>query len=301
MDPAARDKVLRAYALSTAAGMTPMRALAAAWLAHLDYARLDIEATTRHVGLALAHSSREQNCARSRAGLVVAQALHLAGRYDLAAPWYARVRGRAIEEGDDATTGAVLHNMAWLHMYTVRQASFTGRVGSPESAHALTSAESTKNFDELFGVSSSAGLEPMLRAQVLSLRGNAAEALALYERHLPQACFRGALRLRGNLLADQAWCRAVLGDHSRAREDAVAASSSLDAETQVDDRAAAHSRLAQVFMALGDVDDMERHRQFAANAWRSFSELQIRIIELLGEISDGLIRVGGFKPEAQQC
>ena len=34
MDPAARDKVLRAHALSTAAGLTRMRALSAAWLDH---------------------------------------------------------------------------------------------------------------------------------------------------------------------------------------------------------------------------------------------------------------------------
>ena len=51
MDPGARDKILRAHALSSAAGLLPMRALAAAWLAHFDYARLDVEATAVHVRL----------------------------------------------------------------------------------------------------------------------------------------------------------------------------------------------------------------------------------------------------------
>jgi len=286
MDPSARDKVLRSHALSTAAGLTPMRALSAAWLAHLDYARLDIEATSRHVSWSLALSSREQNSTRSRAGLVVAQALHLAGRYDLASPWYARSRRHATEEGDNATTGAILHNMAWLHMSSARQASFTRRVGSPESVHALTSAESTKNFDELFGVSSLVSLEPILRAQLLSLRGSAADALSLYKKFLPEASFRGALRLRGNLLSDQAWCRVQLGDRTQALEDAILASSSLDDETQVDDLAAAHTRLGQVFGALGDDDEGERHMRLAANAWQQFANLQARIIEMFDEISD---------------
>jgi tetratricopeptide (TPR) repeat protein len=289
MDPAARDKVLRSHALSTAAGLTPMRALSAAWLAHLDYARLDVEAMTRHVRQALELANQEQHSIQSRSGLVIAQALHLAGRYDLALPWYNRARRHAIQDGDDATVGAVLHNMAWLHMSTVRQATFVGRVGSSESEHVLTSAESTKNFDELFGVSSLADLEPILRAQVLSLKGRADDALRLYERHLMRAGFRGALRLRANLLADQAWCRAQGGDIARAMDDALEAASSLHAETQVDDLAAAHSRLAQTFLALGQSAIAEMHRDYAAIAWLSFSDLQVRVVELLGQIPDSVL------------
>lgn len=287
MDPAARDKVLRAHALSTAAGLTPMRALSAAWLAHLDYSRLDVEAMRRHLVQAFEFSHLEQDSVRSRADLVVAQSLHLAGRYNLALPWYMRARMHASREGDDATVSAVLHNTAWLHMSTLRQASFSGRTGLTECAHTLTSAESTRNFDELFGVSSLAALEPILRAQVHSLMGSAAEAFGIYATYLPRAGFRGALRLRGNLLADQAWCRIVLGDNTGALEDALAASSSLSDDTQVDDLAAAHSRLAQVFNQLGHVQVAVRHMNSAAIAWRSFSDLQDRILELLVQFSDG--------------
>lgn len=284
MDPSARDKILRAHALSSAAGLTPMRALSAAWLAHLDYAQLNMESTNVHVRLSLALSSPEQDSVRSRAGLVVAQCLHLAGRYDLAKPWYARVRSHARNEGDDATLGAVLHNMAWLHMSSARQTLFADSVGLTTGANIMISAESTKNFDELFGVSTLVGLEPILRAQVLSLQGQWAEALELYDRHFSCTMSGGFSRLRANTLADQAWCRLQSGDRIRAAEDAASAVQSLNGTTQIDDRAATHSRLGQIFEALQNVEETALHRTLAMNSWRSFLELQDKTVHLFGNV-----------------
>jgi hypothetical protein len=67
--------------------------------------------------------------------------------------------------------------MAWLNMSIVRKATLAGPIGTTEGVHALMGAQSTKNFDELFGISSESGLEPILRAQVVSLQGNSADAL----------------------------------------------------------------------------------------------------------------------------
>ena len=53
MGPLARDKMKRAYAMSAAAGMKPLQALSAAWLAHLDYLRMDAPAMARHAAEAL--------------------------------------------------------------------------------------------------------------------------------------------------------------------------------------------------------------------------------------------------------
>src|SRR5882757_1112167 len=50
---AARDKIQRAHALSTSAGLTSIQSLCAAWLAHLAYLRMDTAAIARHAGEAL--------------------------------------------------------------------------------------------------------------------------------------------------------------------------------------------------------------------------------------------------------
>ena len=286
MDPAARDKVLRAHALSTAAGLTSMRALSAAWLANMDYCRLDVLAMSEHVRESFRLSISTQDESRSRACMVVAQALHLSGKYTQSVTWYQRVRLHANRIGDDATLGAVLHNMAWLHMATMRQEKFTGAVNSTATSFALVSAESTKNFDEIFGVRTLPSLVPILRAQVLSLRGQVEEALFLYEAHLTDSYYRGATRFRANLLADQAWCQISMGDHAGALKNAAAAVSSLCIEVQVDDLAAAHTRLSQVFWALGNANDAEYHSFLAAKAWDNFSHVQRQIEVNLDGLSE---------------
>jgi hypothetical protein len=289
MDPAARDKVLRAHALSTAAGLTSMRALSAAWLAHMDYCRLDVLAMSEHVRESFRLSILTHDETRSRACMVVAQALHLSGKYTQSVAWYQRVRLHANRNGDDATMGAMLHNMAWLHMATMRQEKFTGIVDSAVASFVLLSAESTKNFDEIFGLRTLPSLVPILRAQVLSLMGQTAEALLLYEAHLHDSHYLGATRFRATLLADQAWCRISVGDDSGALQDAIAAASSLCLEVQIDDLAAAHTRLSQVFSALGNVTDAEHHGFLASKAWNTFYNLQIQISVNLDGLSENYL------------
>ena len=284
MDPGSRDKILRAHALSSAAGLLPMRALTAAWLAHFDYARLDLESAQFHVRLSLAGTNQNDDSVRSRASLVVAQALHLAGRFDMAKPWYVGSRLHANKEGDSATVGAILHNMAWLHMSNFRQRYFASDLAPKQDLNIMVSAESTKNFDQLFRINTLTSLEPILRAQVLSLRGQWADALELYNVHFSGSTIRGASRFLGILLSDQALCRLKIGDKSHASEDALAASQLLNDHAQIDDRAFAHSRLAQVYDALGNFSEVRRHRELATNFWRSFERLQAKIIENYGDI-----------------
>ena len=151
MGSLARDKFRRAFAMSAAAGLRPLHALSAAWLANMDYHQEDIVSMVRHVAQSLQLADGAHHSARSRANLVVAHAYHLAGRLDLALPWYACARRHASAEGDDATIGALMHNMTWLRAANARQAMFTG-VGNAYSRageHALIGAESTWNFEQL--------------------------------------------------------------------------------------------------------------------------------------------------------
>ena len=136
------DKMRRAYALSGAARDTPLRALTAAWLAHMEYVAHDFELMARHLAESLQLADAEFHTARSRACLVGAQGYHLGGRYDLAQPWYEKARLHANADGDEAMLSAVMHNMAWLHAVQARQTQLQGNGPTLSVNQILLGAES---------------------------------------------------------------------------------------------------------------------------------------------------------------
>ena len=127
-------------------------------------------------------------------------------------------RDHATAEGDDVTISALMHNMAWLRMMTLRQAVLTGKGTPTGGEHALMGAESTGHFDKMMGDFSWDALKPILRAQILSLQGQFTEALELYDQHLTAAESEGTTRLQANLLADKAWCLANVNQSPAALE-----------------------------------------------------------------------------------
>ncbi len=280
------DKLKRALALSSAAGLNPLQALSAAWLAQFDYVRTDMDSMASNVRKSLHIAEPDHHSARSRASLVVAQALHLAGRADLAQAWYRVARDHAVSDGDDATTSALMHNMGWLRMMALRQVVLTGKGPMLGGEHALMSAESTRDFDLLIGDKSWDALKPILRAQILSLNGQFAEALILYERFLVGTESEGTARLQANLLADKAWCLAEAGHSEAALKCARSAIACIAPDIHMDDRAAAHSRLAQVFAALGKYEDERLQSRLASETWRNHELLQRRIVQLLGSLTE---------------
>jgi tetratricopeptide (TPR) repeat protein len=281
MGSQARDKIHRAYAFSAATGLTQLNAQCAAWLAHMDYLLVDMAGMTRHLREAFKLADQENHSARSRAHMVVALAYHLAGRLDLARPSYSKAHFHASQEGDETTISALMHNMAWLRSANQRQEIMCGKPISANGEHALASVESTLQFDILFKTTSLDALAPVLRAQVLSMKENYEAALAAYEEYLSLALQQGMNRLHADLLADQAWCRVNVGQTTDAMNDALAAEGLIDPDGQFDDRATAHSRLAQVFSALGDSSKSSMHRDLADKAWHGHTLLQSKTIELL--------------------
>lgn len=281
-----RDKVMRAFALSTAAGILPLQSLTAAWLAQMDFTGLDVEPMARHVKQALKLAAPKNHSARGRASLVLGQALHFALRFDLALPWYRQAHAHATEQGDDAAISAFMHNMACMRLDNLRQAKLTGLQVKGDVDVSLSGAESTSRFDQLIGVSSFKALNPLLIARVHSLQNRPAEALILYEEHLTIDVDRGFSRMRSDLLSDMAWCRFQLNEREAAISAAFEAEASLDSETQIDDRAATHTRLGWLFAAIGHDEAAKHHQLLATEAWSAFVQLQGKIVELLGTFAE---------------
>ena len=286
MNPAARDRILRASALSVAANLVQLQALSAAWLAQMDYLRGDPSSMVRRVSESLRLAEDNDHSTHARAALVVAQAYHLAGRIDLALPWYSRVRIHASADGDEATLSALMHNMAWLRGQRLRMTGWMQAEAGRDEGHALLGAESVANFDAMIGSKSLSALVPVLRAQICVAQGQFEEALALYEANLEAAIREGMGRLQADLIADQAWCRLNLNQVERSRADAVVAEAHIDPRGYLDDRAMAHGRLAQVFSMLGEFDRAAFHKDSALAAFAGHEAHQLEILQLLQECTE---------------
>lgn len=284
LSSAARDRFQRAHALSGAAQLTRIQALSAAWLAHMDYAALDVESTAQHLRQALLLAEPSQLSTIARACLVVGVAYHFAERLDLAQVWYTRARACASIEGDEATLSALVCNIAWHHGNHAIQSAIFGGDPASHARHALIGADSTDNIGEWIGITSLNALVPMLRAVVLSVQGEYQQSLALYEAHWADAKRQGLGRMAANFLADMAWCRWSTGDRPRALQDAALAATTIDPSMHADDRAVAHGRLAQVYRAAGDVGAALQHEGQARDCWRMHQQLQARIVSLLADL-----------------
>lgn len=282
----ARDKLLRAHALSAAAGLTSLRALCAAWMAHIDFCIHRFRPMADSVREALALSASTDTAVKARANLVAAEALHLANRYDLAAPHYHRARVAATADGDDATISALMHNMTTIQVTTWRQVVLSGRGALPATQFALASADSTMNYDTQIGASSLNALVPLIRAQVFSLTGRHRDAVTTYLEVLDTAARQGLQRQFAAVFADRAWCYAELGEIENALSDAHAAEAAFSDQTQVDDKAAAHSRLAQTYSRLGMAIEASAEREKAELAWTSFEAMQVELVRLLVDLPE---------------
>lgn len=283
--PSARDRLRRAHALAVSARSRALIARCAAWLAYIAYVYGDLPGLARHLAEALQESSADQHAARARAHLVAAQAHHWCGRLDLAQPFYERSRRHALAEGDDGTLSALMANRvltlgAQLHLAAI----FGPEAPSAQSlGEALTGTESARAMSDLIGRRSLRSITPLVRAQLLSVSGRHADALALYEAHLPQSAADGYDYLAPVCLAETAWCRLQLGQREAASEAVRLAEQSFVDDCEDEDRARAHGRLAQVNDALGLVDDAERHRLQAHASLAELRQKQSRLLQLLGD------------------
>ncbi|RZJ06934.1 MAG: hypothetical protein EOP39_17730 [Rubrivivax sp.] len=270
----ARDRVRRAQVMAQAAGLTSLQALADAWLAQMDFVGRDIDGLITHAQASLALLTPDDHAASFRVATALASAWSLAEGDSAASPWYAWARQQAIAEGDDSGLAALLYNQSQMRALRIRHAALAAEPG--EAPAALLSLESLGRYDDAVGGSARADLTPLLRAQLLAVQGDHAEAAALLEAQLPAAMAAGLARLGCSLLADLAWCWANTGEHLRARALADQAALEVLAEDQaccdIDDRASLHARLAQVYAKLGETGLSAAQADAATSAWARDAE-----------------------------
>jgi hypothetical protein len=274
---AARERMARAEVMAAAVGARGLQALAQGWLAHLAFIERDPEALVQQARSALTLAEQAGDAAAHyRAATALALAWSFVGDTAAGAAWFAVARKQALTDGDDAGISALLYNQTQMRALNLRHAALRGQPG--EAPAVLLGLDSVGHYDLAVGGSARADLTPILRAQLLTVHGDYAEAAALLQTHLPAAMAAGLSRLGGSLLADLAWCwvktAKTSGDFSRAKALADQAAAEVLAETgpncDIDDRAALHARLAQVYTALADPAAAGRESAEAEQAWAEY-------------------------------
>ncbi|MBS0594898.1 MAG: hypothetical protein JSR84_15665 [Proteobacteria bacterium] len=267
--PQALDRLKRAQALARAIGHVELQALSAAWLAHLEFNASRMEPMIEHAAEALRLAAPEHHAALARASLVVADAYHYAGRFDLAKGWYAAVRQHALADGDDAMISAMLHNVATFRANNVRMSELFGTVDPTQAAHAMLEAHSAANYDIGIGTASLSWFVPLIRAQLLTTEGRFSEAQEIFAANIEQARQEGLARLLPCFYSDHAWCCLRLGNPDGARTSLESALSTISLDCDSDDLATTYARAAAITAALGDG---ALSADFAASAARHLRE-----------------------------
>jgi hypothetical protein len=258
----AHDRFNRAYALSRAAGLTALQALSAAWLAHSEDVRGQREHMAALCAEALQLAAPDHHAARWRAALTLAGSYHLAGRMERAAGWYTAARTHAMADGDEVAVSALMYTQAALRVVEARFGE--AFQGSQASLPAALGTEAVDRFDAVIGVQSMTWMVPMLRAQLLVLQGEWAQALALMDEHLPRSEAGWQARMQAPVRADRAWCLWHLGRRDEALQDIAHARHALSHQPcDLDDRALAQARMAQVLQADGQREGAQRLRAAA--------------------------------------
>jgi tetratricopeptide (TPR) repeat protein len=286
--PKALDRLRRAHALSHAMNHPVLVPLCAAWLAHIEFNSNRMAPMLQYAVEALRLAKPEHHAALARVSLVIADAFHYAGRFDLAKPWYAAVRQHALAEGDDAMISAMLHNVAAFRASKTRLTDCFGAADMEEAALALMEAESTGNFDVGIGTASLSWFVPLLRAQLFTVEGRFEEAIDLFSRNLSSAEKQGVARLLVSFFADSAWCKFKLGHSVAAMEDAYSCIRVSNEDCDPDDLAASLARVATIMESCGVVEEAAVLRERSVKSLEAHTRAQAALLEsLLNTLPNG--------------
>jgi tetratricopeptide (TPR) repeat protein len=285
--PKALDRLRRAHALSRAINHPLLVPLCAAWLAHIEFNANRMEPMLQYAVEALRLAQPEHHAALARVSLVIADAFHYAGRFDLAKPWYAAVREHALAEGDDAMISAMLHNVAAFRANEVRLADAFGVPLPLEFRRALMGAESTKNYDIGIGTLSMALLIPLMKAQLLVTDGRFGEALEVFNDVLERDSPENLERRKSCFYADRAWCHFHLNQVESALADVERACELVVSPADADDVASTHARVAEILDQLGQHERSVAHKELSTDFRRQHQAAQAELLVRLQSALSG--------------
>ena len=252
LNPAARDRLLRANLLSVACNERALAALTFAWLSHIDFNQGRYDSMARAIAKCFETIDADDGSAACRVSLVLGDAFTFTNKVDQARIWYEHARVTANRIGDQAAVGAITYNRAALHVASARVRRLTARLDSSEINFVNAEVRSAINYQHVARLIS---LGHLLRS--------ASIGVLMLEEQFEKACFaikdvvassevpKDSAEL-ALLYADQAHCLARLGRVPEAAVAAKAATAIAADRFDADDRAIIFGALSDYSLASGD-------------------------------------------------
>lgn len=274
LSSSALDRFKRAHGLAVALSDAEIRSMAAAWMGASEFLLAKYEDAANHAVEAITHAPSNGALALARAHLVLATCLSASGALTLAQAQYTRARQYAVEASDISMQSVILYNVAAFHVSRISIDDALGDSVVEEIKLAELEVSSIGNLDHALGLGSLQAMVPLLRAQLCVIKGQWADAQALYAEFTTEATSHGLARHTPRFLAEHAQCQVMLNRREDALRLITEALEGLRGAVDADDRAACHGRLALSMKALGDRTASEQHQQEGLRSRTEFAEFQ---------------------------
>ncbi len=277
----ARECARKAQACAEAGKAPRVQALAAAWGAHFDFRAQDYGGMVRQLATALHLAGFEHTGAHARACLVAAGAWHFAGHEDRAQPWYRLARRHAAVDGDGAMLSAIVFNMSVFRLIDMRLKEVAGHCTVADVRAVLLGSESSLSLDQRNRNRAWMNHPPILRAQALTVLGDHAAALELYDGYLGRALSEGLDNSEALYQADRAFCLVRLGHNDEAWAAARRAEALMSRLTEPEEPVIAQAMLARVWAELGTEAEALSSLEAARRLHDAFRGCQGRLARML--------------------
>ena len=270
LDPAARDRLLRANLLSKSFKAYDLIALTSAWLAHVDLnqARFDSAVSELHTAIdAVAQLSDGVESIRCRIALTLGDANLLVGRVQTSQEWYESARLDAVAIGDHAGVGAMTYNRAALRVARARFEDVAGLDSGIDRTLLRLDVDTAVNYQSAARLKSLEHLLATSKASQLVYQHKYSEALPVIETLLGTPAVTARSAQRRLLQADLALALASVGkleEASRALHQFVNPEAG-DLPIPADDAAVMARSAALAFAQTGSHDE--------AQAWHERANL----------------------------
>jgi tetratricopeptide (TPR) repeat protein len=276
----AYDRILRAHGLAVAFKIEAAIPTCAAWMAVLEFNYGKHPEMIQHLQEVFHLAPTTDHQALGRASLVAATALHICGDFASARPWYDRSRWHASREGDEATLGAGIFNMAIIRMVDVRLSDAFDAPVSADTLRAAMEAAGSLTYDQMTGNSSQEPWRALLLGQKLISERSFARALEVLKGISVESTTQDK-KTAGLAFADRAWCLLQMGRLAEAYQAAQASLLHVNDNPDREDRAYIMGRIAQVSFANRLAEPILVSKETALKALNEYRTYQSEFRSLL--------------------
>jgi tetratricopeptide (TPR) repeat protein len=254
----ASDRVARALLLGQAMKDQEIISLASAWKAFLDFEDSKFESAFRSVKTSLDHAEESNHASWTRNCIVLALGFSLCGDSPSSQHWFLKGRHHALEEGDQVSLDALLHNKAVFGVAWLRVQRCLGERVSQQITRARLELSSTRNLQALAGVSAHGSYIDLANARLLMLEQDFPKALDALDRVAVSGPFPTGHFNNSLLALERAYCFASLGQPDQALEVLAVFDEAELLSLDVDDRVVSawiQCELSNLDSRFGNIDE----------------------------------------------